>query len=155
MSLLAKKSGFQGQQQWAPKYHIKFRNPGPPSPCLRNIPKKYCLFYAFPQINSSIEHRDRLAKHQHQHHHRHCRHWLEPLLKRTEAFVALCLHQTPFPHKEEMFLSSTLQFFMIILCIIAKIFMIIIIILITITRLPFPDKKEMFLSSPLSFYASR
>ena len=31
MSLVAKKSGFQGQKQWPPKFHIKFRNPGTPS----------------------------------------------------------------------------------------------------------------------------
>ena len=41
MSLLAKKkSGFQGQKQWPPKFHIKFRSPGPPL-YLGNTPKKY------------------------------------------------------------------------------------------------------------------
>ena len=40
--LLDKKSCFQGQKQWPPKFHIKLRNPGPP-PYLGNIPKKYHL----------------------------------------------------------------------------------------------------------------
>ena len=35
MSLLAKKSGFQGQKQWPPKFHIKCRIPGTPSPLSR------------------------------------------------------------------------------------------------------------------------
>ena len=31
----AKKSGFQGRKQWPPKFHIKFRNPGPLPPLYR------------------------------------------------------------------------------------------------------------------------
>ena len=31
------KLGFQGQKQWPPKFHIKFRNPGAPPPYLGNI----------------------------------------------------------------------------------------------------------------------
>ena len=41
---MSKKSGFQGQKQWSPKFHIKFRNPGPPPPYLGNIPNKNQLF---------------------------------------------------------------------------------------------------------------
>ena len=29
-----KKLGFQGQKQWPPKFHIKFRNPGNPYPLI-------------------------------------------------------------------------------------------------------------------------
>ena len=43
MPLLAKKkSDFQGQKQWPPKFHIKFRNPATPTPPYfwEIIPKK-------------------------------------------------------------------------------------------------------------------
>ena len=43
-----KRSGFQGQKQWQPKFHIKFKNPGPPPPYLGNIPKKKTIFGCFP-----------------------------------------------------------------------------------------------------------
>ena len=48
MSLVAKKSGFQGQKQWPPKYHIKFRNT---RTTIGNIPKKYhfFVFEGFPK----------------------------------------------------------------------------------------------------------
>ena len=46
MSLLAKKSGFQGQKHWPPKFHIKLRNTRPPPPYLGDIPKKYQFFTA-------------------------------------------------------------------------------------------------------------
>ena len=42
-----KKSDFQGQIQWPPKFHLKFRNPG-------NIPEKYQFFYAFPNSAQSF-----------------------------------------------------------------------------------------------------
>ena len=41
MSLLAKKSRDFKTKKWPPKFHLKFRNPGPPtSPYLGKIPKK-------------------------------------------------------------------------------------------------------------------
>ena len=50
MSLLAKKkSGFQGQKQWPPKFHIKFRNPGP-TQYVGHIPKKTIYFWRLPQL---------------------------------------------------------------------------------------------------------
>ena len=43
----SKKLGFQGQKQWPPKFHIKFRNPGP-LPYLGNFPKFYQFFWCLP-----------------------------------------------------------------------------------------------------------
>ena len=40
-------SGFQCQKQWPPKFHIKFRNPGP-LPYLGNFPKFYQFFWCLP-----------------------------------------------------------------------------------------------------------
>ena len=45
-----KKSGFQGQKHWPPKFHIKFRNPGP-LPYLGNFPKFYQFFWCLPYMN--------------------------------------------------------------------------------------------------------
>ena len=39
------------EKQWPPKYHMKFRSNGTPTPCLENIPKKYHFLDCFSYVS--------------------------------------------------------------------------------------------------------
>ena len=66
MSLLAKKkSGFQGQKKWPPKFHLRFGNRGPPhtgqvgatTTCSQNKHVGEFLYFKLPKLPVQVKSR--------------------------------------------------------------------------------------------------